>query len=340
MEEKIIKQILEKTNIRNDVKDEYISFSDKRYKSVKLDKKNFDKISKADFNKKIAFVDGGNSEILRLANLSLQLVRVYYSIFYKNKKVNSERFDFYVLVEAVDNGDGISYNISIAPNNFLDKLTFDSFDETLIEGRHRISVSKIGEVVRRFLELHLAKLVVGKLSEGDVIVLDGSLEAHVTNEANLFNELYKKASEKNVVVSGLSKTCTLLTNKGNSVISILRAISPEGAWYYDSAVEIDSLEHQADMFFARLHKNSKHIFRLEIFKNNKYNINEVLNLLMENSKDPVFLGYPYGLIDADKFARVSNNEKEYLKTMLRVKLKREDLGEQSIDAHSILDSVG
>ena len=33
--------------------------------------------------------------------------------------------------------------------------------------------------------------------------------------------------------------------------------------------------------------------------------------LVDNSKDPVFYGYPYLLIEADKLARVTNKEKEY-----------------------------
>lgn len=339
MEDSIIRQILEKISIKNDIKGESISFSDRRYKAFELDKKNFHGIERAMTDRKIAFVDGGNADILNLGDLSLQLVRVYYNIFHKSKKIDSKRLDFHVLVQATGKDDKIGYSVEISPNNLLGSLMFDSFDNTLSEGKHRIKVSRIGEAVRRFLELDLAKIVVDRLDKGDIIVLDGSLEASMTNEADFFDGLFQKALEKGIIISGLSKACTLLTNKGNSVLSVLKAISPAGCWYYYPAADINSEEHQADLFFARLDRNSRYIFKVEIFKENSYSPDEVFSLLKENSKDPVFLGYPYGLIDADRFARVSNNEKEYLKTMLMVRLKREDLEEKSVDAHKVLDSI-
>ncbi len=65
---------------------------------------------------------------------------------------------------------------------------------------------------------------------------------------------------------------------------------------------------------------------------------------MDNAKDPVFPGYPYGLLVADKFARVSNNEKEYIQTIIKsnagknwAKIKKYM---NSFDAHSILDNIG
>ncbi len=339
MDENLINRLLSRINNRSNLIDEYISFSDKSYKPIRLDKNNFHKINKTEKNKKIAFIDGGNAELLNLANLSLQLVRVYYNIFNKNKKIDSKRFDFYVLVEAVDKNGEINYSVDIAPDTFLDKLLFDSFDETIREGNHRINISKVGEVVRRFLELHFASVITDNLGNGDIIVLDGSLKASITNENKFFSALFEKALKKGIIITALSKTCTYLTNNGNSAISAINSISPSGCWYYHPVAEISSEEHQADMFFVKLNEKSKYTFRFEVFKKNKYEIDSILDLLVNNSKDPVFLGYPYGLIDADKFARVSNNEKGYLKTMLMVKLKREDLEKQS-DAHKILDSIG
>jgi len=339
MDENLINRLLSRIDNRSSPIDEYISFSDKSYKPIRLDKNNFHKINKTEKNKKIAFIDGGNAELLNLANLSLQLVRVYYNIFNKNKKIDSKRFDFYVLVEAVDKNGEINYSVDIAPDTFLDKLLFDSFDETIREGKHMIKISKVGEVVRRFLELHFASVITDNLGNGDIIVLDGSLKASITNENKFFSALFEKALKKGIIITALSKTCTYLTNNGNSAISAINSISPSGCWYYHPVAEISSEEHQADMFFVKLNEKSKYTFRFEVFKKNKYEIDSILDLLVNNSKDPVFLGYPYGLIDADKFARVSNNEKGYLKTMLMVKLKREDLEKQS-DAHKILDSIG
>ena len=82
---------------------------------------------------------------------------------------------------------------------------------------------------------------------------------------------------------------------------------------------------------------------MQYIQSNKIN-NELFSLLMKNSTDPVFLGYPYGLIEADKSARVSNKESEYLKTIFLVKagkqLKKISQYFKSTDAHSILDKIG
>jgi hypothetical protein len=65
--------------------------------------------------------------------------------------------------------------------------------------------------------------------------------------------------------------------------------------------------------------------------------------LLANSKDISFPGYPYGLIIADRFARVSNNEKAYLRTLFFSKAggKTEMLVNEtaSINSHNILDSI-
>ena len=57
--------------------------------------------------------------------------------------------------------------------------------------------------------------------------------------------------------------------------------------------------------------------------------------------DPVFIGYPYGLVEADRIARISNQEKESLKTMFLVKLRNKNIEKylSSVNAHEILDRI-
>jgi hypothetical protein len=64
--------------------------------------------------------------------------------------------------------------------------------------------------------------------------------------------------------------------------------------------------------------------------------------LASNSNDPVFYGYPYSLIEADKEARVSNKEKEYFKTIFLSKSKKKDRLKyllSNLDSHDILDRI-
>ena len=163
-----------------------------------------------------------------------------------------------------------------------------------------------------------------------------SLEINVTNEGGFFDKLYENAVKKGVIVCGLSKTTNLLTKNGNSVNALLNSLG-NGVWYYKL------LEGDFDIYFVKLNEKAKYCFRFDISNKVEYDINEVLSLLVEQSKDPIFLGYPYGLIDADKFARVSNNEKQYLRTMFMTKFGSKwsqiEKYETSLDAHDVLDKV-
>ena len=93
----------------------------------------------------------------------------------------------------------------------------------------------------------------------------------------------------------------------------------------------------------KLHKSSNYLFRFEVFKESRYDLNELLSILVENSKDPIFLGYPYGMILADKFARISNREKEYLQALFQGKagkqFKRISSYLTSLNAHDVLDNI-
>ena len=95
------------------------------------------------------------------------------------------------------------------------------------------------------------------------------------------------------------------------------------------------------MFFIKFHDKSTHVFKFEIFNVQKAKAEETIRELANNCIDPIFIGYPYGLVEADRIARVSNNEKESLKTMFLVKLKSKNIEKyiSSANAHEILDRI-
>lgn len=342
MDDSLIEEITNLLDKKIKFEDDFIDFSDKRYKPFKIDKKNFNKIKEVRSNKKIVFVDGGNAEILRAVDISFQLIRVYYTIYKNNKKIRPKKREFYVLINAVNKKDIIKYKTKIFNDKILNEedLILDSFDKTLKTGENRIEISRIGEIVRRFAELKIIGELIDELDKGDIIVRDGDLQARVTKEDKYFNSIYKKALEKNVIICGLSKTSNLFTNKGNSVVFLLNNISPTGTWYYYPTVKILNENHQVEMFFIKLNEKSKYVFKFEVFKDSKFDVNEILTLLKDNAKDPIFLGYPYGLIEADRFARISNYEKEHQKTILLVKLGNKlEKFLTPLNAHNILDKI-
>ena len=330
--------------------DNYVQFSDANYKPFNFNKNNFHPIKNIEKDKKIAFIDGGSSEILKSPNFSLNLIRVYYTIYQNNKRVNSKKLDFYSFISAKNIDGELFYNadfIKLNDENDIiptkEDLLLSSLDETIKQGITRANISNVANVIRRFSEIKTAINVMDNLENNDIIVLDGSLQCTFTNEKKYFEELYKKASEKNVIICGLSKTTTLMTDKGNSISSALNKYNVDGKWLYHPVAEIKSSSHKAEMAFVKLHEKSKYIFRFEIYKEQKEKLMEVISLLSNNCKDPVFLGYPYGLIEADKNARVSNQEKDMLLTLFSAKFGKdwEKIKDSisNVNAHEILDKI-
>ncbi|MEK6876533.1 MAG: DNA double-strand break repair nuclease NurA, partial [Nanoarchaeota archaeon] len=286
--------------------DSHIQFSDQNYKPLNFDKNNFHQIKNAEKNSKIAFIDAGSAEIIKSPNFSLNLIRVYYTIYQQNKRINSKKFDFYAFISAKNIDNELFYNVefirsdnenNVVPNN--EDLLLSSLDETIKQGITRASISNVANVIRRFSEIKTAINAIDNLENNDIIVLDGSLQCTFTNEKKYFEELYKKAAEKNITICGLSKTTTLMTDKGNSISNALNKYNVDGKWLYHPVTEIKSSSHKAEMSFVKLHEKSRHIFRFEIYKEQKEKLHETVSLLASNCKDAVFLGYPYGLIEAD-----------------------------------------
>jgi len=349
--QQIYDQIIDlvKNNISN-VNDNYIQFSDTNYKPFNFDKNNFKEIKNSESNNKIAFIDGGSAEIIKSSNFSLNLIRVYYTIYQNNKRINSKKIDFYSFISTKNIDNELHYQVefikmnngnNIIPNN--EDLLLSSLDETIKQGISRASISNISNVIRRFSELKTAINIIDNLDKNDIIVLDGSLQCTFTNEKKYFDGLYKKAEEKNIIITGLSKTTTLMTDKGNSISNALNKFNIGGKWFYNPVVEIKSSNHKASMSFVKLHEKSKYVFRFEIYKEQKQYLNDVISLISNNCKDSVFIGYPYGLIESDRQARVSNQEKEMMLTIFSTKFGKdwEKIKESlnNVNAHEILDNI-
>jgi len=318
------------SHLKNSIKPStQIEISESDY--VQLNKENFKLIQPSDSNKQIVFIDGGNTEIIAAPNFSLHFVRIYYTIYQFNKRIKNSKVEFYSLSTSSRENSEIIFKTKLF-NSTLDegKLSFNSQDINLRTGKHRFSISKIGGFARRFAELQTATNIIESLNPGDCIVLDGDLEFSITNEDFYINQLLAKSEEKNIVIGAISKTSSLFTDSADSVNNALDNIAPVAPWYYTT---------NSNICFFKLNHDSKYIFK---FQFNKLDT-ETLALLVQNSIDPVFLGYPYGLIEADMFARVSNNEKDYLLTKFMTQAGPDwDLINQhrkAADAHSILDSI-
>jgi len=313
-------------------------------KSIPISKDNFHEITGSNLDNKIAFIDGGNAEILKAVNFSLQFIRVGGVIFQENKKIKSVKKEFYVLIYSFMENGKLKYKTEMFGDKIIDNLEFDSMDKTIMNGQQRADISKIGGIYRRFAEISFAKSIIDEVSNGDVIVLDGSLRCCVTNEKEEMQRLYDKASVKGISVCALAKTSRIFSDQGSCFITELKKISEEGAWYYYPVIELNNPNHQARISFVKLNKNSSYIFNFEQYKGQEDKIKKIIYVLSKNSNDAVFPGYPYGLILADNMARVSNKEKDYLLTMFKIKAGKEwnRIKEHLnvLDSHDVLDNIG
>ncbi len=268
--------------------------------------------------KSIAFVDGGQAEIIVTGNFCLSFIRIFAQVIEGNAKLNHYKNEFYLFTSAKWNGGELSYESTLFPlhEKLIDEntLAISSNDCTIRHGIERAPIAAVSSMARRFAELALASTV-----KADFILLDGTLDSTLRNE-----ELYLQKLP--LTASALAKTSSLFTLSGNHPAVLLNKIGPAGCWQY----QVDKKTH-----FMKLHPQAKHIFRVD---GNK----EVLPHLLENSADALFLGYPYGLMLADKFARVSNEEKKSLMTNFLLRKENKEIAEylNAVNAHEILDNLG
>jgi len=345
------------------------SFNDRHYDVIPLSAELFSYLPKLEQDLRLAFVDGGSTVILSAPNFAVGLNRLYYNLFTANKRVQPrkvpQRIDFYTICYAIARSGQIDYKTEIVPlkeewRKYLpndSELEFNSFDRSIMIGKQRAPITSVLGAARMFAEWRFAGFIAGEeLEKGEVLVRDGSLQTSVTNESKYSNEAYKAALEKGVYFSALSKTSTLFTSTGIPLFSAIHTLSENSkckdcAWYYYPIVNITSIQdHKAAMFAVKLHKISEYVFRFEVLKDqvrkgNFQEIENIISAIAENSKDIAFPGYPYGLIDADKLARVTMTEQTSNEFQLRAAISDKEVWKElanfvkSTDAHEILNKL-
>jgi hypothetical protein len=300
-----------KTVLTNFTEDDSIIFNNSLHK---INKENFSTI-KPNNHKSITFIDGGQAEIFTTGNFNLSLIRIAAITFQHNEKINQTIKQFYIFTRAKYTNNDLIYESKIFGDKFIDEnhLTVSSNEQTIKSGSQRASITAVANVARRFAELALASTI-----SSDFILLDGTLERTFLNEEKYLAKLNN--------VSALAKSSSLFTISGNSPVMLLNRIGPNNSWRYQ-------INHKTS--FVKLNQKARHVFRFE-------GNNDILPFMINNSTDALFLGYPYGLILADKLARVTNQEKKSLAMQLLLKSDNKDLTSylHSSNAHEILDNLG
>ena len=184
--------------------------------------------------------------------------------------------------------------------------------------------SRMMSVPRAFAEWKMAAAVVEReLSEGDILVLDGTLQTGYGGEARLANALYDAARSKGVVVCALAKTTTLMMAGGVPVLHAAHEAARAAGhhvWYMPLARRVSG-DGSGFVLAARLHRRTRFAYRLEVLRD-QYDamapdeIAGIIGSIAANSGDPSFPGYPYGLVSADRNARVRGTEAAVHRRML------------------------
>ena len=232
-------------------------------------------------------------------------------------------------------------------------LSFSANDRTIMSGNQIADISRVSSIGRRFAEWTNANDLIEVLNENDILMIDGTLQTNFTNESTYLTNLKKKARNKGVILCGLSKTSSLQTTTGLSLLGSIDRLAEENnikrEWYYPFAIS-RSTDHDVMIFIIKLSRNTDRIFRFEVdrktFEELKdLQINEIFSTIMRNSNDLSFIGYPYGLIDADNMARVSYDESDEYKGIITSILSQSGASKeflrhiQAKDAHDILNMI-
>ncbi len=281
---------------------------------------NFFSINPArELDKTIAFIDGGQAELLSAGNFFAGFIRVAAIIMQGNQKIKQEKEEFFLLTTSINKKEDHWFESKIFSENKNlireEDLLVSSQDHHLKNGTQAAKVSQALSMARRLAELALAAKI-----DADFILIDGNLKKTLPKEEEFLLRLPRK-------VAALAKSSSRFTASGNSPAVFLNKFSPTGCWGY--------LMEEGD-YFVKLQEKSKHVLPFEI--KDKEGL-EMLPYLLPQCNDATFPGYPYGLILADRLARVSNEEKRILQSKILLDKKNEDILSylSTLDAHDILD---
>ena len=295
---------------------------------VPISKDNFHHIGKE--KRKLCFVDGGNNSLFLTPGQAIHMVRLYYSLFNGDRKEEFGRFTF--ILDSKYQPEEKKYKVKIYDVDHGDIFPEEMDVEESSLGEEKIK--GIGDYIRRMGEWLLMEKIADKC---DFVVHDGSLQTGEKEEYVYQERVFSKVHG----IIGLSKTCSLLTTRGFSLVAAIHHLAEKNGikapWYYNPvAKNISTI--RGDMYVVKLHSLSDYAFRTEIYPHDL--AEEVLAALVPISNDPTFIGYPYGLLEADINARISDEEIKLYKAMVYDYLDPYSRLEQNaLNAHDIISEV-
>lgn len=295
-----------------------------------------------------AYVDGGNAIVCRTPTYVASVNRVYSCAFRGRDRLDRPappRVQFLTLMRNVPKNGAVKYEFETFSKGaehakyVPDAESIAAAAEAVKDGKeHRLHA-----IARGLAEWRMSAAVSGDLGDGDMVVVDGALFAWRGMEEVFMQEAVSVARERGVVMCGLSKTTGLLMDSGRSLADHVMERCPEGAWYIPLGdVWEDGDPDVPGSFVVKLHPDAKYAYRLDIdadalMRLGPKGTERLIASLAANSGDMHILGYPYGLVDADRFAQVRNDEasryRDYLRSMISQRMRA------SVDRHAQHDEL-
>ena len=282
--------------------------------------------------KKVFFIDGGNALINDKGKITEQHIRTAVICFEGKKRTKIKQQEGICTTELfIEEGEERKqYYLNTLSGSWIIQHKVDAHHRKLAVADRIVPIHQLGEMMRRFAELEEAKILAEQYT-GVIIVLDGTLESTHPGEEEKLQQLYEVIEQNNNMLVGFAKTNRMLAENGILFTEYLRKNLPQDSWYAYPLAETQTPLYQADMCFVKLHRKSRHVFRIDV----RGDVSAVVNALATTAIDLSFPGYPYGLVMADRLARVSNEEKRMRKQRQEVMLKESD--NMEMDVHDILD---
>ena len=297
----------------------------------------FRPISHTDSPARIAFVDGGNGTIAESPNFVISLNRLYCGMFRGVDRVNAQsspRIEFFSLVSRrvapVEDRYKTKYEVSLFPHDESHHRYLPAASDVADSMRDTPTGAdpRIHSLSRSLGEWRMARDAVQLLEDGDILVMDGSLTTLDRIESQHAQDLYGAARDRGVTVCALAKTSRLLTRNGEPLLDRVHQISSSTGhhmWCIDVAEQISSHD-QGYVMAVKLHPNASFPFRFEILREQFREMDDarkdrILSSLAANSCDISFLGYPYGLVDADRYAQVRHGDVSMYRALLESRLR-------------------
>ncbi len=281
-------------------------------------------------------IDGGQAIIFETAEILVGVIRVACVKSKSQKTCIIERKQWYVIINTSVKDGQLVYEAHLLGKN-AEEFAINPNEAALKDGLSRAKLSKALEVLRKREELLLAQRILEKTNEKSVVALDGELDAKAEIEKKALDNLLEASKKHSKQLVGVVKSTNLVTNKGAALSAFLLSAAPSGRWHYWPLISSE----QIDWVIANFAEQQASVYRIDIpVWINQERMKRILENLCSSSQDISLPGYPYGLIVADQFARVSSEELAQIKATVMSELSREAYSSvEGKDTHDMLNRI-